>query len=398
MVIPRENKLVRLYVQLKEVIPDASGRADRSKITPETILAAAQKTLSPYKLTYKCCEWWTGYQIGQRVGKNFSKQTRIFLAGDAVHTHSPKAGQGMNVSMQDAFNLGWKVSLVARGIAQPYILKTYQSERRRIAQDLIDFDHKFSRLFSGRPAKDLTDEEGISLQEFKEVFLKGAMFTSGLSVDYGASMLVAKPGAAAEQGDGTDVSAKGKHVISKQDWAKNIELGKRFPSFQVLNQSDARPWHFAQWLRSDGRFRIVLFAGAITNAAQKKRVDSFCDQVETIVKRFTPEGKPVDNVVEILTIHSAKRTNVELLKDFPAVLHPFSEEQGWDYNKVFVDDESYHEGHGHAYQHYGVDEEKGCVVVVRPDQYVAYVGALEDVEDLNSYFENVLVRPTSTVK
>ncbi len=41
------------------------------------------------------------YQIGQRVGDSFSLKERIFLAGDAVHTHSPKAGQGMNVSMQD---------------------------------------------------------------------------------------------------------------------------------------------------------------------------------------------------------------------------------------------------------------------------------------------------------
>ena len=398
MVIPRENKLVRLYVQLKEVVPGADGRADRSQITPDNILVAAQKTLSPYKLTYKYCDWWTAYQIGQRVGKRFSKHTRIFLAGDAVHTHSPKAGQGMNVSMQDCFNLGWKISLVVRGIAQRYILTTYQSERRRIAQDLIDFDHRFSRLFSGRPAKDVRDEEGISMQEFKEVFLRAALFTSGLSVDYGASMLVSKAGEAAEQGDGTDVGAEGRQVVAKEGLAKNVEMGKRFPSFQVLNQSDSRPWHFAQWLKSDGRFRIVLFAGMVTDAAQKNRVDAFCGQVEQILKRFTPHERPIDSIIEILTIHSAKRTSVELLNNFPPILHPFSQEQGWDYNKVFVDDESYHEGHGQAYQHYGVDKEKGCIIVLRPDQYVGYVGGLEDLEDLNTYFANILIEPRSTTK
>lgn len=57
MVIPRERGLVRLYIQLKEVIPDASGRADRSKITPELIIKAAQRIISPYKLTYDYCEW-----------------------------------------------------------------------------------------------------------------------------------------------------------------------------------------------------------------------------------------------------------------------------------------------------------------------------------------------------
>lgn len=94
MVIPRENNLVRLYIQLTEIKPDESGRADRSKITPELIIAAAQRILAPYTISYKTCHWWTAYQIGQRVGTRFEEGGRVFLAGDAVHTHSPKAGQG----------------------------------------------------------------------------------------------------------------------------------------------------------------------------------------------------------------------------------------------------------------------------------------------------------------
>ena len=109
------------------------------------------------------------------------------MGGDCCHTHSPKAGQGMNVSMQDTYNLGWKISLVIHGLANRSILKTYQSERRRVAKDLIAFDQRFSRLFSGRPAKDAADEAGISIAEFKDAFKRANMFTSGLSVDYGAS-------------------------------------------------------------------------------------------------------------------------------------------------------------------------------------------------------------------
>lgn len=61
MVIPRENSLVRFYVQINEVKPDQeSGRADRSQITPELILKAAQRTLAPYKLEYEHIHWWTG--------------------------------------------------------------------------------------------------------------------------------------------------------------------------------------------------------------------------------------------------------------------------------------------------------------------------------------------------
>lgn len=89
MVIPRENKLVRLYIQLTttEKLGEGGSRADRSKITPDVILKAAQKIMAPYTLSYRKLDWWTAYQIGQRVGSRFSKNERIFLAGDAVHTH-----------------------------------------------------------------------------------------------------------------------------------------------------------------------------------------------------------------------------------------------------------------------------------------------------------------------
>ncbi|KAK3938331.1 phenol hydroxylase [Diplogelasinospora grovesii] len=408
MVIPRENKLVRLYIQLKEVTPDASGRADRSKITPDLIFSAAQKILSPYKIDYEYCDWWTAYQIGQRVGTSFDAHSRVFLAGDAVHTHSPKAGQGMNVSMQDCFNLGWKVALVAQGICKRSILSTYQSERRRVAQDLIDFDHKFAKLFSGRPAKDVMDAEGVSMEEFKDAFLKGNLFASGLSVNYGPSNLVVKAGDAVAQGDGSIKhvnSAKLEREVSaevfakKQALATGLPVGMRFNSFKVLNQACARPWHFQERLKADGRFRVVLFAGNILNPDQKERVNRFCEQLDnqgSFLKRATPPGKEVDSVIEVLTIHSAKRTETELLRDFPATLHPYNEHTGWDYNKVFVDDVSYHEGFGDAYTNYGVDKERGCVVAVRPDQYVGWVGDLEDFEDLQGYFEGCMVFRSAT--
>lgn len=334
-------------------------------------------------------------QIGQRVASHFSASDRIFLAGDAVHTHSPKAGQGMNVSMQDTYNLGWKICAVVNGIAHRSILKTYETERRTIAQDLIAFDHKLSRLFSGSPAKDAADLNGISLEEFKQAHIKGNIFASGLAVDYGASILVAKPEVSVINSDGITVgsdTAFGK-IIGNQERALNIPMGKRFPSFQVLNQSDARAWQFAHFLRSDGRFRVVVFAGNLTNRGQWERVLKFGKEIsgpDSFLSRFTPSNKPPDSIIEVLTIHSGPRVEIELL-DLHAVFHPFDEKQGWDYEKVFVDDISYHEGHGEAYRNYGVDRERGCAVIVRPDQYVAWVGELEDVDEIDRYFSAFLI-------
>lgn len=308
----------------------------------------------------------------------------------------------MNVSMQDCYNLGWKVGLVAKGIAKRSILDTYQSERRRIAQDLIDFDHKFSRLFSGRPAKDVLDAEGVSMEEFKDAFEKGNLFASGLSVNYGASTLVVKAGDAAEQGDGSTVAISTAGQLTheafqkKQALATGLPVGMRFDSFKVLNQSDARPWHFQERLKADGRFRVVLFAGNILDPVQKGRVNAFCEALDapkSFLRVFTPPSSATDSVIEVLTIHSSKRTETNLLRDFPAILHPFDKHNGWDYNKVFVDDVSYHEGFGAAYDNYGIDKERGCVVVVRPDQYVGWIGQLEDFSELQEYFDGILVRP-----
>jgi phenol 2-monooxygenase len=354
------------------------------------ILEAAQRIMAPYKLTYEYCDWWTAYQIGQRVCSDFSKNERIFLAGDAVHTHSPKAGQGMNVSMQDTFNLGWKIASVLNGAADRSILKTYQAERRRIAQDLIDFDHNFSRLCSGRPAKDLLDATGISMDEFKDTLQKNLLFASGVAVDYGTSILIAKDGDATSQGEGTNVSQDTRpQVVGKQDLAENIKIGMRMPSFKVLNQSDARPWHFQERLKSDGRWRIVVFAGDISDSDQMSRITALGPELQSLAAKYTPQDKKIDSVLEVLMIHSAPRITVELL-DLPDIFHPFTEKEGYDYSKVYVDDMSYHEGHGKAYENYGVDKKEGCLVVLRPDQHVSWIGKLDDEEDMGRFFEGFM--------
>ena len=287
----------------------------------------------------------------------------------------------MNVSMQDTYNLGWKLCSVLRGFAHPSILSTYSTERRTIAQELIAFDHRFSRLFCGRPARPGTDEIGISVEEFKLEFEKSLLFASGLSVKYASSALIAKA-------TNTDTEEASPTLL-----AKNIKLGMRFPSAQVLNQADARPWQFSRFLRSDGRWRIILFAGQIASTPQLSRIKNICVTLSApdgLLRRYTPSSQGIDTVIEILTIHSSPRQETNML-DLPDLLHPFDKKVGWAYEKVFVDDWSYHQGHGKAYEKWGVDAEKGCIVALRPDMYVGFIGEIEDIEGLEEYFCGVLV-------
>ena len=221
-----------------------------------------------------------------------------------------------------------------------------------------------------------------------------------IAVDYGASLIVAKAGDSTTQGDGTDVMGgvdASHRLVSNQDLATNIKVGMRMPSFKVLNQADARPWHFQELLKSTGCWRLVVFAGDIKNGTnagnQKAKIDRLGAQLageDSFLKKFTPRTKRYGGVIEVLTVHASPRQETTVF-DFPAVFRPWDERDGWDYWKVFVDDESYHEGHGRAYENYGVDKQKGCAVVVRPDQYVSFVTEVDDYEGLARFFGGFMV-------
>ena len=150
-------------------------------------LIDASKELSPFKLEVKEVAWWSVYEIGQRLAERFDnyglpqsaqKHPNIFIVGDSCHTHSPKAGQGMNVAMADGFNLGWKLGSVLTKQASTDILKTYSDERRAIANELIEFDREFARMFSARPkGKYSKDTSEIDPKEFEQYFTKYGRFT-----------------------------------------------------------------------------------------------------------------------------------------------------------------------------------------------------------------------------
>src|SRR5262249_10567130 len=156
LLIPREGGyLVRIYVELDKL--KENERISSRNITVDRLIEATQRILRPFTFEVKEVAWWSVYEIGQRLCDRFddvpvervaTRLPRAFIAGDACHTHSPKAGQGMNVSMQDTFNLGWKLASVLRGQCLPNILHTYSAERQAIAKELIDFDREWAKMLS----------------------------------------------------------------------------------------------------------------------------------------------------------------------------------------------------------------------------------------------------------
>lgn len=116
----------------------------------------------------------------------------------ACHTHSPKAGQGMNVSMMDSYNLSWKLIHSLNGLtpqadsAGDKVLDTFQTERLTVAQQLIAFDKEFSSMFSGKMGSEEDKEDGLTHEQFLEVFSTGNGFTSGCGIEYPENLLVEK--------------------------------------------------------------------------------------------------------------------------------------------------------------------------------------------------------------
>ncbi|GAA5988739.1 hypothetical protein JCM10908_006149 [Rhodotorula pacifica] len=368
MVIPQPKGLVRLYIQLPIQVKPGEY-LDRSKITPDSILATARKILHPYTLETDHIEWYTGYHIGQRMTESFGRANRIFLAGDACHTHSPKAGQGMNTSMQDTWNLCWKLGSVLTGVAKPDLLETYATEREVVARTLIDFDTKFSKLFSGKPADESNVDDGVDLKEFKDVFAKSHYFSAGMSISYGDSLVV-----------GT--------ALSRQELAPRLPVGERFFSTQVVNQASATAVQLTSHVPFTGAWRILVFAGDVAQAAvmdRLRRLNACFNAPDSVVSKYTPPDRKRWDVIDVVTIHCAERTSVELY-DFPqpSIFHPHN------YDRIYVDGPSHYHGDGKAYESYGISKEEGAIVVVRPDQYVGLVIGLEDTSILDEYFSRFM--------
>ncbi|GAA5913952.1 uncharacterized protein JCM6883_000131 [Sporobolomyces salmoneus] len=369
MVIPQERDLVRLYIQLPITV--APGEyLDKSQITVDRILNTARAILHPYTLDTDKIEWFTGYHIGQRLTESFGKHNRIFLAGDACHTHSPKAGQGMNTSMQDTWNLGWKLGNVITGLAKPSLLETYSTERQVVAKTLIDFDTKFSKLFSGKPASAEESADGVDLKEFKDVFATGNLFAAGMSIDYADSTISGKS-------------------QSKHELAKNLKVGERFYSAQVVNAASATADQITTRIPFTGAYRLLIFAGNIAEKGPMERLQrlaTYLDGPDSPVSKYTPSTLPRWSVIDPITIHSSPRTAVELYDlPQPSIFHPHN------YKRVYVDEPSYHRGDGKAYETYGISKEAGAIVVVRPDQYVGLIVGLEDFTLLDEYFASFML-------
>jgi hypothetical protein len=403
MVIPREDNMVRLYIQIASST-DKDWNPRRTA-TEEQVQESAKKILQPYNITWERVEWYSVYPIGQGIADKYTLDHRVFMGGDACHTHSPKAGQGMNTAFLDAQNLAWKIHHVESGFADRSLLESYESERKLVAENLLNFDAKYAALFSQKPpaAKDVqaasangAEKTGVEQEEnqFIKTFKESCEFTSGYGVAYNPNKLNWSSSHPAQSSLIHPAGTK-------------LRTGRILHNSNVTRVVDANVVHLEQEVPVNGSFRIMVFGGkpSITSQALKdfsnglNKKSSFYssylrDDIESVThhERHNPHSK----FFTICTILAAKRSEIEIVPDLPPTLARYRDH-------VYADDvwdRMVPDAKAAAHAKMGLDEEKGGVVVVRPDGYVGIVVALAEgngtVDALNDYFGSFCTKTLGT--
>lgn len=376
LVLPREGgHLVRLYVELDRLGEDERV-AERGLGTTD-IIAKATRILRPYRLDVKEVVWSSIYEIGHRLTDTFddvpaeavgTRAPRVMLAGDACHTHSPKAGQGMNVSMGDTFNLGWKLASVLAGRCAPALLHTYTAERRAVAKALVDFDHRWSRVVGSRSEQDT----GSEMPRVQREFIANGEYTAGLTVQYTPSAIM-----------GEDVF---------QALAAGYPVGKRFHSAPVIRLADAKPMQLGHVIEAGIRWTLFAFAGADDAGRPGGGVDRLCRHLQQAatspLRRFKRAGEDIDTLIDVRAVFQQGFRDLEHAA-MSALLRPPKGRYGLcDYEKVFCASRCPSED---IYTLRSINREQGCLIVVRPDQYVAQVLPLDDYARLDEFFAGVFL-------
>ncbi|KAF4441105.1 hypothetical protein F53441_12134 [Fusarium austroafricanum] len=366
MIIPREQiatgeYLTRLYVQVPGEVETSSDtgtdkksadKKRRGAVTLEYIFEQARAVFEPYEIKIKEGtepDWWAAYQIGQRMAPRFSSKTsdgldRVFIVGDACHTHSPKAGQGMNVSMMDSYNLAWKLvhslhSLTPprpSGAADP-VLETFSQERVDIARQLIEFDAQLSHMFSGRIGSADEGTSGLTHEDFLRVFSEGSGFTSGCGLQYKENRLIQTLDANSDVFRGDPLTGA-------------LTPGRRLLDVEVKRYADATTRHLQDEMPPTGRYYILVFTSkdlldksGISQAALQSSIDT--------MKKF-PKG-----TINLVVVHPLM-SRFEWT-DLPSEVKTFAEMKVYGMAK-----------REDIYEVLGVSKDDGVVTVVRPDGYV----------------------------
>ncbi|GAP84366.2 putative 3-(3-hydroxy-phenyl)propionate hydroxylase [Rosellinia necatrix] len=324
---------------------------DRAKAYAEfdeqAAVTEAIAAVKPFTLEFENVDWWTIYTVGQRIAKRFSIDDRVFLVGDACHTHSSGAAQGMNTGIHDAVNLGWKLSLVLRGLASPTLLNTYESERRPHIQKLIQYDADISRLMTNRLPENWQGDPNADTHEvLGQIMDEAGAFSSGLGISY--EPVADNP------------------IMVVGGLPGPLRTGMRAPDIPLLMPGTFERTRLARVIPNTGCFHVIFFIADNPHTLSS-------NDFQAVRQSRVLKNHNISCSVAYLTI---------LPRKAPSVYGSL----GRAY--FHIEDQT-------GYQRYGVDPNRGGAVVIRPDGWISALLPANNsvVYELESLFRGILLDP-----
>ncbi|KAJ5454116.1 2-4-dichlorophenol 6-monooxygenase [Penicillium daleae] len=288
-------------------------------VTEEVAVKEAIESMKPFNVKFTEVHWWTLYTIGQRMARDFSTQERVFLCGDAAHTHSSGAAQGLNTGIHDAVNLGWKLASHIRGFTRPEVLKTYSAERKTAVEKLINYDKDISLLMTHKwPAWYDGDKNADPYLVLGKIFQEAASFNTGLGISYPENVINQTP--SAELG---------------------VVPGTRSPDAVITVPGINHKTSVHQVARNVGKFWVIVFTGKVEST--KSALKALQSYLETDKELYSHPA------LRWVTVSATPGCS-----PYEALgMQPFGD--------------TYFDQTGEAHAAYGVHLAKGGVVILRPD-------------------------------
>ncbi|KAJ6511436.1 monooxygenase [Mycena vitilis] len=284
--------------------------------------------------------WLSNYRPNMRMVDQM-RDGRVFIAGDAAHCHSPTGGQGLNSSVQDAANLGWKLALVHKGFASPALLDTYTEERLRVIAQMLRLTTQLYNLSFSRSSPNETVDNNTA--DKNSIWKRGGDLRM-LNVNYSGSSIVLED----------DAAAAGTTAYSRAD-NSCVQAAYRAPDAPGLVRAGSEDVPTNLFTVFSTSVHTVLIFGH--DAAAGARVAG-------VLVRLPEE------VVHVVYVLPQGQTAADL-KPISAT------------SALVLEDRE-----GHAYPGYGLQSDRMTAVIVRPDGVVGAV--VSDAGDVARYFRKIL--------
>jgi 2-polyprenyl-6-methoxyphenol hydroxylase-like FAD-dependent oxidoreductase len=319
---------------------EAEGRSDDTPLTLDDFQTVLnQRGLSNARLSDP--GWMTPYRVNARRAATHCVG-RVFIAGDASHIHSPAGGQGMNTGIQDAYNLAWKLGMVAHGYARPELLDSYDAERTPVAEAVLRMTDRLTTMLTlqNTVGRELRDHLLPIMSGFETMQQRLATQDAELDITYRKSPVVAE-----------HHHGRFGHVR----FVAGPRAGDRALDAGPLQQADGSSVQLYDILRAP-QHTLLLFGGPEPTAETLQRLRTTASQVRD------EYGKVVQVylVIDGLSDSAPSRAESHSLLDVQGQVH----------------------------QIYHADSD--CLYLVRPDGYMGFRSRPADAGALRDYLVGVL--------